>query len=78
MVSEMLTDGALTLFGSTTNEKFQRGSNTKGDNLYTLFIFILTASINNVPSNGIRPRNTVLRKVQVPILLVNTKIVVHP
>lgn len=71
LVSEMLMDGALTLLGSTTNKKFQRGSNTKGDNLYTLFI--LTKNINNVSSNGIRPRNTVLRKVQVSILLLTQR-----
>lgn len=72
LVSEMLMDGALTPLGSTTNEKFQRGSNTREDNLYTLFIL---TSINNVPSNGIRPRNTELRKVyQITILHANTKI----
>ena len=38
MVVEMLMDGALIPLGSTTNEKFQRDSNTKGDSLCHLFI----------------------------------------
>lgn len=32
-------DGVLTPLGSTITEKFQRGSNTRGDNLYILFYF---------------------------------------
>lgn len=73
MVAEMLMDGTLIPVGSTTNEKFQRDSNTKWDSSYHLFIF---TSIYYAPTNCIRPRNTMLQTVNaVPILRANVKII---
>lgn len=71
----MLVSRALILFVFTTNEKFQRGSNNKGDSLCHLFA--LTTGYY-APTSLIMPGNTVLRKTlidSVPTLHPKTKII---